>query len=60
MKFLKNWKTTLAGAGLILGGVGGLVGAGPVVDPSVAVGQIVAGVGLILAGDAQGAKTDRR
>lgn len=51
MGWLRNWKTTLVGAGLILSGVGALTGALPATDPSVAVGQIVAGIGLVLARD---------
>lgn len=52
MSFFKSWKTSLAGVGLILAGAGALAGAQDGQgDTSQALGQIMAGIGLLFAKD---------
>lgn len=48
MNFVLNWKTTAAGAALIIKGILALLGYG---DPSTAAVDIVAGIGLVFAKD---------
>ena len=53
MRFLRNWKTTVPGIGLILTGVGSI--AGGQIEAGVA--QIMAGLGLVAAKDADRSHT---
>jgi len=48
---LKNWKTSAAGALMILTGIGSLAGVKTGVDPNAAITSIVAGFGLLFAKD---------
>lgn len=54
---VKNWKTSLAGFGMILAGIGGFLGpyfdGDPATDPNyqVVIGAVITGIGLLVAKD---------
>lgn len=51
MSILKNWKTSAAGAMMIVGGILSLLGVKTGIDPAAAGASILAGFGLIFAKD---------
>ncbi|WP_316188335.1 MULTISPECIES: hypothetical protein [unclassified Bradyrhizobium] len=48
---MKNWKTSAAGALMVLSGIGAMFGVKTGIDPSAAVATIMGGIGLIFAKD---------
>ena len=48
---LKNWKTSAAGALMILTGIGSLAGVKTGIDPNAALATIMGGFGLLFAKD---------